>query len=174
MKGGEELKEFDALYRLHSKEIFKYLFYLTNDNSLAEELVQETFFQAFKSIHLFQGKSKVKTWLYQIAKHVHYKYIKKNPYTKSEEFSEKGEYAINYKTPEIILEKKEEEKLLLSLIMKLKEPYKQVVILRGLNELSFKEIGEILSQSENWARITFFRGKQKLQEILRGEEVKWM
>lgn len=164
------MKEFDALYRLHSKEIFKYLFYLTNDNSLAEELVQETFFQAFKSIHLFQGKSKVKTWLYKIAKHVHYKYINKNPYTKSEEFSEKGEYAINYQTPEMIFQKKDKEKHLHELIMKLKEPYKQVVILRGLNELSFKEIGEILSESESWARVTFFRGKQKLQEILRGEE----
>jgi len=163
------LKEFDTLYRLHSKELFKYLFYLTNDASLAEELVQETFFQAFKSIHLFKGKSKVKTWLYQIAKHVHYKYIKKNPYTNSEEFNEKGEYAINYQTPEMIFEKKEDEKHLHSLIIKLNEPYKQVVILRGLNELSFKEIGEILSESENWARITFFRGKQKLQEILKGE-----
>jgi len=170
LEGGEELKEFDALYRLHSKELFKYLFYLTNDNSLAEELVQETFFQAFKSIHLFQGKSKVKTWLYQIAKHVHYKYIKKNPYTKSEEFNENSEHAINYQTPEMIFEKKEEEKLLHELIMKLKEPYKQVVILRALNELNFKEIGGILSESENWARVTFFRGKQKLQEILREEE----
>jgi RNA polymerase sigma-70 factor, ECF subfamily len=101
---------------------------------------------------------------------VHYKHIKKNPFTKSEEFSDKGKYAINYQTPEMIFEKKEEEKLLHNSIMKLKEPYKQVVILRGLNELSFKEIGEILSESENWSRITFFRGKQKLQEILKGEE----
>ena len=56
--------------------------------------------------------------------------------------------------------------------MKLKEPYKQVVILRAFNELSFKEIGEILSESENWARVTFHRGKQKLQTILNKGEFK--
>jgi DNA-directed RNA polymerase specialized sigma24 family protein len=41
-----------------------------------------------------------------------------------------------------------------------------VVILRAFNELSFKEIGEILSESENWARVTFYRGKQKLMSII--------
>lgn len=49
------MKEFKELYGLHSKDLFNYLYYLTNDSSLAEELVQETFYQAFKSIHRFHN-----------------------------------------------------------------------------------------------------------------------
>lgn len=161
------MKEFKTLYRLHSKELFHYLLYLTNDYSLAEELVQETFYQAFKSIHRFQGKSKVRTWLYQIAKHVYYKHLKKNPFHNIESFEEDHGQVANFNTPDMALQKKEDEKLLHRSIMELIEPYKQVVILRAFNELSFKEIGEILSESENWARVTFHRGKQKLQSMLK-------
>jgi RNA polymerase sigma-70 factor (ECF subfamily) len=146
------------------------MYYLTNDSSLAEELVQETFYQAFKSIHRFQGKSKVRTWLYQIAKHVYYKHLKKNHSHKSEHFDEGIGYIADYDTPDTVFQKKEEEKILHRSIMSLEEPYKQVVILRAFNELSFKEIGEILSESENWARVTFHRGKQKLQTILKKGE----
>jgi RNA polymerase sigma-70 factor (ECF subfamily) len=164
------LKEFKELYELYSKDLFNYLYYLTNDSSLAEELVQEIFYQAFKSIHRFQGKSKVRTWLYQIAKHVYYKHLKKNHSYKSERFDEGIGYIADYDTPDTVFQKKEEEKILHRSIMSLEEPYKQVVILRAFNELSFKEIGEILSESENWARVTFHRGKQKLQTILKKGE----
>ncbi|MGM0885259.1 MAG: RNA polymerase sigma factor [Bacillota bacterium] len=167
------MKEFKELYGLYSKDLFNYLLYLTNDNSLAEELVQETFYQAFKSIHRFQGKSKVKTWLYQIAKHVYYNQLRKNTSSyKVEHFHEEVGHTDNFDTPELLFEKKEEVKLLHSAIMELQEPYKQVVILRAFNELSFQEIGEILAESENWARVTFHRGKQKLQTILKKGESK--
>jgi RNA polymerase sigma-70 factor (ECF subfamily) len=160
------LKDFKELYRLHSKQLFSYLFYLTNDRSLAEELVQETFYQAFKSIHRFKGNSKIKTWLFQIAKHVYYKHLKKNPLN-IDEFNETDGNITSFSSPEKILEKEEQEQLLHEGIQQLKEPYKQVVILRSYNELSFKEIGEILLESENWARVTFHRGKQKLREYLK-------
>lgn len=140
------MKEFKELYGLHSKDLFNYLYYLTNDSSLAEELVQETFYQAFKSIHRFQGKSKVRTWLYQIAKHVYYKYLKKNPSHKSEHFDEGNGYIADYDTSETVFQKKEEEKLLHRSIMSLKEP------------------------CENWATVTFHRGKQRLQTILKKGE----
>lgn len=47
-----------------------------------------------------------------------------------------------------------------------KEPAREVLYLRILGDLSYKEIGEILNQSETWARVTFYRGKQ---ELLKGD-----
>jgi RNA polymerase sigma-70 factor (ECF subfamily) len=164
-----DLKEF---YKLYSKQLYNYLFYLTNDRSLAEELVQETFYQAFKSIHRFKGNSSIKTWLYQIGKNVYYKHLKKNPPT-NEEFEENDVKFANFSTPENIWERKEQERILHQAVQQLKEPHKQVVILRSFNELSFKEIGEIFEESENWARVTFHRGKHKLREILKEGEVNY-
>lgn len=52
----------------------------------------------------------------------------------------------------------------------LKEPYKEVVSLRIFGELSFKEIGEIFGKSENWARVTYHRGKTRIKEELENED----
>src|SRR5690606_19845551 len=142
-----------------------FLYYLSNDYSLAEELVQETFFQAFKSIHRFRGDATFQTWLFQIGKNVYYKHLKKNPVHNSE-FVESHMDA-DYLSPETILVIEEREKALQQALQQLNEPYKQVVVLRSFNELSFKEIGEVLEESENWARVTFYRGKLKLRELLK-------
>lgn len=164
------MKDFKELYRLYSKELYNYLFYLTNDRTLAEELVQETFYQAFKSIHRFRGDSKIKTWLYQIGKNVYYKYLKMNP-PNNDVFDESDGKFANSFTPEHILLDEEQDRVLHQAIQQLRDPYKQVVILRSFNELSFKDIGGVFLESENWARVTFHRGKHKLSTILkRGNE----
>lgn len=55
-------------------------------------------------------------------------------------------------------------------IQKLQSPMRDVVMLRLTGDLSFKEIGDVLSQSENWARVTFYRVKQILgKELLKNE-----
>lgn len=160
------MDNFKELYRIHSKELFNYLLYLTNDYSLAEELLQETFFQAFTAIHRFKGKSKVRTWLYQIAKYVYYNHQKKNRFQKVS-IDDNEEKLVSHITPDMILMEKEDNELLYSSLKQLKEPYKQVIILRSYSELSFKEIGEIFSKSENWARVTFHRGKIQLLQLLK-------
>ncbi|WP_442893577.1 sigma factor-like helix-turn-helix DNA-binding protein [Bacillus sp. 2205SS5-2] len=55
-------------------------------------------------------------------------------------------------------------------IKKLKGPHQEIIILRFYNELSFKEIGEIFNQSDTWARVNFYRAKNKLSSIIYGGE----
>jgi RNA polymerase sigma-70 factor (ECF subfamily) len=51
------------------------------------------------------------------------------------------------------------------------EPFREVLYLRIFGNLSFREIGEIMEKTENWARVTFYRGKEKLrEELIRDEE----
>lgn len=169
MRGRELLDDFKKLYNLYSKDLYKYMFYLTHDSDLSEELVQETFYQAFISIHRFKGHSKIKTWLYQIGKNVYYKNARKK-LPKHDLFDEENCNFDIKSTPETILQLFEQQLELYTAIRKLTEPYKEVVILRSFNELSFKEIGEVFSESENWARVTFHRGKLKLRAaLIKGE-----
>lgn len=159
------MKEFSELYRLYSEKIYKYLLYLTCNKYDAEELLQETFFQAFKSISRFKGESSISTWLFSIARNV---YLKKynGDKKRNETYLEFENIIGGTKSPLEELEDKEEESRILKAINLLDEPYRQVVILRSLNELSFREIGDILNKNENWARVTFYRGKVKLGKEL--------
>lgn len=159
------MEDFNRLYEIYSKQLFRYLLFLTGNNTLAEELHQETFYQAFKSIYRFKGNSKVSTWLYQIAKHVYFKHLERQSKEKFILIEQKSDIA-DYSTPESANLIKERNKELIKAINELKEPYKEIIILRTFSELSFKEIGEIFEQSEGWARTTFYRGKLQLKDIL--------
>lgn len=160
----KQMKEFNELYKKYSNEIYKYLFYLTGNKEDSEELLQETFFQAFKSIERFRGDCSVSTWLYAIAKNCYYKYLRKK---KNHLSLDKVEELRSNDTPDIVLEKSHDIWRVRQAISYLEEPFKEVVILRVINELSFKDIGYILNKNENWARVTFHRAKAKLGKELK-------
>lgn len=71
------MQDMDAVYRQHAQTVFKYLMLLTHDADLAEELTQETFYQAVRSIDRFDESCKITTWLCAIAKNQYFSYMKK-------------------------------------------------------------------------------------------------
>lgn len=159
------MDDFEQLYNLYSKPLFKYLLYMSGDKHIAEELLQETYYQAIKSIFRFKGDSKVSTWLYQIAKNVYMKRLTVMRKEKNISLEETDEI-IYPNTPELIIEDKELKMNLIKTLNKLKEPFKEIIILRSFNEHSFREIGELFNQSENWARTNFYRAKLQLKNLL--------
>ena len=72
------MEKFETIYRQHYKGVYSFLYRLSGDSDLAEELAQETFYQAFTGFHRFRGKCGIFTWLAAIAKHVYYKYLRQN------------------------------------------------------------------------------------------------
>lgn len=66
--------------------------------------------------------------------------------------------------------KKSESIALLKALHQIREPMREVLYLRLMGCLSFREIGQIMGQSENWARVTFYRGKTKLIEGVKIDE----
>nr|WP_245630326.1 sigma-70 family RNA polymerase sigma factor [Amphibacillus sediminis] len=153
----------DDMYKTHVNTVFKYLMCLTNNVDLSEELTQETFFQAVKSIHRFNGECKISVWLCQIAKHSYYKYLEKNKKYKHEKIDVIFDSTDNT-TPETEYINQENKISIFHKIHLLDEPYKEVILLRVLGGLSFKEIGEIQGKNENWARVIFYRAKKKIKE----------
>ena len=158
----------DEIYRRHAKAVYAFLLAKTADSMLAEELTQETFYQAVKSIGSFKGESSVSTWLIGIANNVLRGYFRKQKKQAEEELP-KTEIAARggIATEDIVLRSMDTISLMQA-IHRLPEPYREVLHLRLTADLSFKEIGQIMERTENWARVTYYRGKEKL---LKGVEI---
>lgn len=158
------MQNIEQIYEEYSNTIYKYLFCLTHNEELAEDLTQETFAIAVKEINKFKGECKVSVWLCQIAKHLWYKQLKKSKKENYINIDEVDEFAELESTEEIVCKNEEKIKLFKD-IQKLDETSRQIIYLRMVGNLNFIEIGEILGQTPNWARVTFFRAKQKLKEV---------
>ena len=131
---------------------------------MAEEITQETFYRAMEHIDKFEGKCKLYVWLCQIAKNTFLTYAKKQKRHVSEtdiDLSKQIEPSFENE----ILDKETVWKLH-KLLHELSDPYKEVFMLRILGELKFKEISAVYGKTESWAKVTFYRAKNKLIELM--------
>lgn len=137
---------------------------------MSEEIVQETFEVAIKNIDKFKGESKISTWLCQIAKYIWYKTLKKEKKVDNVSFEELEDIIVSSTILEEEVIEKQEKIELFKKIQKLDEQTRNVMYLRILGNLDYKEIAEIMGKTPTWARVIFFRGKQKLKEEREDEE----
>jgi RNA polymerase sigma-70 factor (ECF subfamily) len=137
--------------------------------ALAEELTQETFYRAFISLHRFQGRCQIKTWLCQIAKNVYYEYLRKK---KKEDVALKNVFEENPgkclpTIPESKIENAELIRNAMVIINSFKDRTRDVMLYRLYTDLSFAQISCLMGISESSAKVVFFRGKALLQTKLR-------
>lgn len=156
------MREFDKIYAEYFSEIYKFTLILCKNTELAEEITQETFFKALKNIDKFGGKSKISTWLCEIAKNTYFDHVKKN--NKNADLS--IEIIPSDENIEEQFSDKETALEIYKILHKLKEPYKEVFWLKTFAELSFSQIGALFEKNENWARVTYYRAKIKIKEAL--------
>lgn len=154
------MENMEQIYREHAQTVYKFLLSQCHDVSLAEELTQETFYQAVRSIDRFNGSCKISVWLCQIAKHLWYQYLQKK---KREVPAEEETFDRPVSSAEEETVTREDHLDLLKQIHSLAEPAREVVYLRAFGGLSFREIGAVLGKSENWARVTFYRSKERIR-----------
>lgn len=155
----------DSIYREYSNMIYKFLLSKTGNEDIAEELTQETFYQAVKNADKFDFSCKVSTWLCGIAKNKLYEYWRKHP--KTEELNENIAQQFSLEEQYIASEKRFE---IMRAIHNIPEPAREVLYLRLFSDLSFREIGNILNRTEQWARVTYYRGKLVLRKELSENE----
>ncbi len=152
-------------YEQNRNLVMGYLFRLCHDEDLANELTQETFYQALKQGDQFQGKSNLGTWLCTIARNLYYRSLRKPDAISIDDVPEP-------ETPDFT-DDIANHSLAISAhkaLHDLSEPYREVFTLRTFCDLSYKEIGELFKKSESWARVTCYRAKRMLQEALKGED----
>ncbi len=158
------MTEFEKLFAEKREFIFKYLMTLSKDYSLAEELTQETFFRAYMNFSSLRDKEKASVWLCSIAKNTYFAYCneQKKKYT-----SDVLENMSDGESVEETFIDKELSKKALMCLHELEEPYKEVFMLSVFGDFSMKDISALFGKSESWARVTFYRAKQKLSERMR-------
>ncbi len=158
------MQDIEKIYEEYFEIVNKYLFCLSHNNDISEELTQETFYKAVKKINTYKGECKMAVWLCQIAKNLWYDECRKN----KKVINTEEKYLINVQALDTVEEQviaNDEKISLYKKMQTLDDKTREVMYLRITGELSFKEIGIILNKTENWARVTFYRGKNQLKEV---------
>lgn len=152
---------FKDIYKEYGKSVYRFLLSLTGDESLSEELISETFYQAFLHMDKFEGRCSVFTWLCQIGKNAWLKECRRR-----KRFEEKEIESLDIKdvkpNPEEKAVQNDTCERIRKAVYHLEEPYQNVFILRVFGERKFSEIGRMYDKTENWARVTYFRAKSKI------------
>ena len=154
----------EQFYRENYHIVFGYLLSLCGNPALAEDLTSETFLKAIAKIGSYDGRVKPSTWLCAIGKNL---YLNERKRLRRHVPLDSVTIAEDTTMEEKIIEN-DTAKRIEALSRKLEEPKNQVFAMR-LNGLSFREIGEALGKTENWARVTFFRAKNEILAELEGE-----
>lgn len=160
----------DDIYIKYYKSVYNFLYKLTYDVELSEELTQETFYTAIKKINTLKNKESIRTWLYQIAKNKWKDYLKKNKKNiVNLDENNIENLAANYNIEEDMITKDNIIELFKKIHM-LDIDTREIIYLKIIRNFTFKEISQILGKNEEWARTKFYRGKLKLKEILKNEK----
>ena len=152
----------EKLYEQNAKIVYRFLYSICHNEQLAEDLTQETFLQAYKSIERFNGNCKISSWLCQIAKHLLYQHYQKTKHEIPSALDGTEDFMVEMTVLDERVMAKLELMEILKEMQKLPPAMREVIYLRITGELTFGEIGEIMGHSENWARVTFYRGKEIL------------
>jgi RNA polymerase sigma-70 factor (ECF subfamily) len=157
--------DIESIYDEYFSVVYKYIMTISRNQTVAEDITQETFFKAMEKIDGFRGDSSIKVWLCQIAKNTYLNYTKAN--AKLEELPD--EYGEPVTSIEEGILFRVDSKRAHHIIHNMKEPYKEVFSLRTFGELSFSDIGELFGKTESWARVTYHRARL----IIKEEMQKW-
>lgn len=155
-------------YALHNEQIYQFIYFLTYDKQLAEDLMQETFIRAHLGAHTYKADSSILTWLRAIAKNCTFDYLKKKSVRHFLPFGDLPEPKEFQLSAEDLAHIEEDKRALYIAISKLKFEHRAAIVLRKIEELSIKETAQILGWNESKVKNNTERGMKKLQEIMMG------
>ena len=158
------MADFNDVYKRYFRDVYHYAFSLCKNESMAEEITQETFFKAINSLDSFDGKCKVSVWLCQIAKNTYISICRKEKHLDHD--TDTG-LLVSSQNIEDKYFSKESAFEIHKILHKLPDPYKEVFSLRAFGELSYEQIGELFGKTETWARVTYHRARLKIKEELK-------
>ncbi len=151
---------FDQIYQNCFDPVYRYVLSLSGNPQIAEEITQETFFKALRSLDQFQGRSSLKSWLCAIAKNL---WLSEQRRKKEQPIDGSMPLQDPSSGPEEVILRQDESLRIHRLLHHLDEPYREVFTLRALGQLSFRDIGELFGKTENWACVVYHRARAKIK-----------
>jgi RNA polymerase sigma-70 factor (ECF subfamily) len=169
LKAGSE-HAFRCLFEQERERLHNFVRKIVDDADEAENIVQETFAEAYRQIGDFRGEAKVSTWLFSIARHLAYGHLrtsKRHNYKEHEtiEFLQAEQSDASTVTQEAV-ERSERKHIVHDALQELPEHYRRVVQLRDLEEQSTAETAERLGLTEVNVRVRLHRARKQLREHL--------
>lgn len=164
------LISFNQLYHEHADRIYRFAQRLCGQADDAEDLVQDTFLNAYRGLKRFRGEAQVSTWLYTIAVRACLRMRRKRKGEPDQELSleefiptSDGEFRLQIPidglTPEEALENKQLRRVLIQAIQKLPKKYRLVLVLRDMEGLTAKEVGAIMGLNERAVKSRLHRAR---------------
>ncbi|PLS17437.1 RNA polymerase subunit sigma [Bacillus sp. M6-12] len=157
--------QLEEAYKLYVNDLYRYLFSLSRDHYIAEDLVQDAFYRAYVSLDDYEI-SNIKAWLFKVAYHAFVDYQRKNKRVIFED-GVLDHLDANLETPERMMVEKEAFKLLIKDVNSLQENEKHAILLCDLHDLPYQEAAEILELKLNTFKSHLSRGRKKLMEVVK-------
>ena len=155
--------DFGDIYEKYFRDVYLFILTMSKNADVAEEITQATFFKALKEYKNFKGDKYMKSWLCQIAKNLYVDQMRKKKIFSLDEVKEAAAFT---DIEESMIDRNDAISIY-KILHCLEEPYKEVFTLRILGELSFKEIADVFNKNDSWARVTYYRAKVKIQELMK-------
>lgn len=158
--------DFEATYAACFHKVFRFALSMAGNAHEAEEVAQETFFRAMKSISTLKNDDAIDAWLFRIARNVYISRLRKR---KREMPEEHMETMASPGSLEQQLEDKDQAARILKKLHQLPEPYKEVFTLRVYGDIPYRQIASLFDKGESWARVTYYRARLMLTETMEKE-----
>jgi RNA polymerase sigma-70 factor, ECF subfamily len=175
-------RAFNELVQTYGRRVSGLVLRMLGNRAEAEDLTQEVFVQVFKAIGTFRGDSKLSTWIYRIAVNLcknRSKYLRVRHANEQEELEAVAERVplgearranvAQIERPDEAMAGKQVEKIVQEAIQAIDETFRQCLILRDVEELSYEEIGEITGLPAGTVKSRIFRARAQLKEIVERE-----
>lgn len=164
---------FGALYRKHSNRVYKLCLGMVKDPTLAEDMVQDAFLQAFRRIHTFRGDSQFSTWLYRIAVNavlMYFRRCKTNPLANAESDQQDNEqdqpHGERFGIYDMRLHQSAERIELQRAVLSLPPGYRIMFILHDVEGYEHSEIASLLGCTPGNTKSQLFKARRRLRELL--------
>lgn len=154
------MDDLERICKLHYKYVKSYALSLCLNETMAEDITQETFYNAIKKIDTFKNDCKIETWLCSIAKNI---YLNSKRKREPENISDYPNLVADSNIEENAI-KNDYVKRILAEAVKLGTPYKEVFYMKTLGDMPYSTIADVFEKTENWARVTYFRAKKQIEE----------
>ena len=181
-------RAFNELVRAYERRVFALVLRMLGNRAEAEDLAQEVFVQVFKAIGNFRGDSKLSTWIYRIAINLCKNRAKYNRVRHAGEQDELEEVAERVplgearranvgqvERPDEMVAGRQVELIVQRAILQVEDSFRQCLVLRDVEELSYEEIGEITGLPPGTVKSRIFRARAQLKELVErelGEKIK--
>lgn len=153
-----------SAYNEYSDAIFRYCLYKISDREKALDFVQETFVRTWQYVQKGNDIENMKTFLYTTARHIIIDEYRKKKSLSLDQVIDDG-FEPSFEIEETLYNEIEAAKVI-EKINDLPEQYSSILIMRYVNDLSVKDIAEIINESENVVSVRIHRGLSKLKEIV--------